>query len=469
MSSTRRAAVSGTFYPDDEGQLSAMIAAFMAAAPAGGPAPKAVIAPHAGYVYSGAVAAHAYARLSAAASSIRRVVLIGPSHRVAFRGIAATSHAEFATPLGAVPVDQAATAEALRIPGVQVNDAAHAFEHSLEVHLPFLQTVLPEFALVPLAVGQAEPAEVARVLEALWGGPETVFVVSSDLSHYLDYHSARASDERTARAIERCAGADLDQGSACGRVPVTALLHLAERHRLAVERLDLRNSGDTAGPRDRVVGYGSWALVEPGPGATEQDEERERRLIYERHGPALRKLARTSIRHGLQFGCPVPVVADSHPRPLSDKGAAFVTLRLNGALRGCIGSPAAWRPLAVDVADNAYQAAFNDPRFPPLSTVEWAETAVSISVLTAPLAMTFRDRGDLLAQLRPRKDGLIVEDAGRRALFLPAVWDQLPDPEQFFERLLAKAGLSPRHWSPSLTARRFTNVEIADEETPTPA
>lgn len=469
MSSTRRAAVAGTFYPADGGQLGAMVSAYLAAAPTDGPTPRAVIAPHAGYVYSGPVAAHAYARLTPAAPSIRRVVLIGPSHRVAFRGIAASADALFETPLGTVPVDRPAVAQALRIPGVHVNDAAHALEHSLEVHLPFLQTVLSGFSLVPLVVGQAEPGEVAEVLDALWGGPETVVVVSSDLSHYLNYDSARAADLRTALAIERRDGGALDHDSACGRIPVAGLLSLAHRRGLSVERLDLRNSGDTAGPRDRVVGYGAWAFVEPDAAAVEHPDERERRLFYERHGPALRKLARSSIRHGLQFDCPVPVVADSHPRPLSDKGAAFVTLRLDGALRGCIGSPAAWRPLAVDVAENAFQAAFNDPRFPPLTAAEWDAVTVSISVLTVPAALTFRDRGDLLAQLRPRKDGLIIEDAGRRALFLPAVWDQLPDPEQFLERLLAKAGLSPRHWSSSLTAHRFANVEVADGDAPATA
>ena len=261
-SETRPPAVAGLFYPADPGELRAMVEAYLAEAaarlPEDTPVPKAVIAPHAGYIYSGPVAATAYAALAPARGRIRRVVLLGPSHRVPFRGIAAPGAAWFETPFGRVPVDREAIAEILELPQVQVLDAAHAQEHSLEVHLPFLQAVLGDFVLVALVVGDATPQEVAEVIERLWDGPETLIVVSSDLSHYLDYDTARRIDAVTARAIENLQPEAIGYEQACGRIPVNGLLWAARRHGLHAHTMDLRNSGDTAGPRDQVVGYGAW-------------------------------------------------------------------------------------------------------------------------------------------------------------------------------------------------------------------
>ncbi len=260
MVSTRPPAVAGMFYPADRPLLHETVTGLLAGAHATGAAPKALVAPHAGYVYSGAVAASAYARLGGTRGVVTRVVLLGPAHRVWFEGLALPSHQAFATPLGSVPVDTAARASLADLPQVRVLDAPHAQEHSLEVHLPFLQEALGPFAVVPLVVGEASPAQVAEVIERLWGGPETLVVVSSDLSHYHDYATARRLDAATTRAIEHLRFEDLDEGSACGRIPLSGLLLVARRHGLAVETLDVRNSGDTAGPRESVVGYGAWAL-----------------------------------------------------------------------------------------------------------------------------------------------------------------------------------------------------------------
>lgn len=260
MASVHKPAVAGLFYPAEPETLRTQIASFLANAPAAAAVPKAIIAPHAGYVYSGAIAASAYARLKPARGTIRRVVLLGPSHRVAFHGLAAPSADAIETPLGQIPVDRAALQQLADLPQFVISDPAHAREHSLEVHLPFLQEVLGEFSLVPLAVGDATPVEVAEVLERLWGGPETLIVVSSDLSHYHDYDTARKLDRVTSNAIEQLRYQDLDYDSACGRVPVSGLLYLAQRRGLTAETIDLRNSGDTAGPRDQVVGYGAYVF-----------------------------------------------------------------------------------------------------------------------------------------------------------------------------------------------------------------
>jgi AmmeMemoRadiSam system protein B len=222
---------------------------------------KALVVPHAGYVYSGPVAASAYALLASLRDRIRRVVLLGPSHRVGFEGLAASSADAFETPLGRVEIDAEAVERALLLPQVRRLDAAHAQEHSLEVQLPFLQRVLSDFRLVPLVVGDATPAEVAEVIETLWGGAETLLVVSSDLSHYLPYEQAKALDRATTQAIENLDPEAIGEDQACGRLPVQGLLLAARRHGLHARTLDLRSSGDTAGSRDAVVGYGAYAFA----------------------------------------------------------------------------------------------------------------------------------------------------------------------------------------------------------------
>jgi hypothetical protein len=258
MTAVRRPAVAGRFYPGNPRALRTAIADLLAGAEgeAGAP-PKAVIVPHAGYVYSGPVAATAYARLAPLRGLIGRVVLLGPAHYVPIQGIAAPTSEAFDTPLGRIPIDREAVATISDLPGVSVFDLPHLEEHSLEVQLPFLQAVLGDFTLVPLVVGFAAPEEVAAVLARLWGGPETLIVVSSDLSHYHDYQTARRRDAATAAAIERCEPSAIGPEDACGCVAVSGLLLEVHRRGLSAQRLDLRNSGDTAGPRDRVVGYGA--------------------------------------------------------------------------------------------------------------------------------------------------------------------------------------------------------------------
>lgn len=260
MHTIRQPAVAGMFYPDDAQELHQQVQELLSVAHAEGPLPKALIVPHAGYIYSGPVAASAYAQLRTLRDRIRRVVLLGPAHRIAFRGLAASSADVFRSPLGDVPLDTDALAVLRELPQVRVLDAAHAQEHSLEVQLPFLQETLGDFRLLPLVVGEATYAEVAEVLETVWGGPETLILISSDLSHYHDYATAQRMDRATSEAIERLQPEHIDHDQACGRTPVGGLLLVARKHGLHATLLDLRNSGDTAGPRDRVVGYGAYAL-----------------------------------------------------------------------------------------------------------------------------------------------------------------------------------------------------------------
>ena len=253
--------MAGLFYPADAEQLQHELADLLALANEQADfahPPKAIIAPHAGYIYSGPVAASAYSRLAPVADRITRVILLGPAHRVPVSGLALSSAAAFSTPLGTVKVDRQAQQSIGDLPWVRVMDAAHNQEHSLEVHLPFLQMVLKDFSVVPIVVGEAIPEQVAEVLDRLWGGDETLIVISSDLSHYQDYMTARQMDARTSRAIELMEYEQLHFDDACGRGPVSGLLLLARQKHMTIETVDLRNSGDTAGSRDRVVGYGAY-------------------------------------------------------------------------------------------------------------------------------------------------------------------------------------------------------------------
>ncbi|OOZ42151.1 AmmeMemoRadiSam system protein B [Solemya pervernicosa gill symbiont] len=261
MATVRQPAVAGMFYPSDPTELRTMVDGYLSEAAEVARVPKAIIAPHAGFIYSGPIAASAYTAIAAARHQIKRVVLLGPAHRVGFHGLAA-SHADFfRTPLGDVSIDKAALEKIIELPQLHWLDEAHTLEHSLEVQLPFLQRLLDDFTLIPLVVGDCAATEVEQVLKLLWGGDETLIVISSDLSHYHDYLTAQQMDRTTSNAIEQLDGRAIHYESACGRNGILGLLAAVEKHQMTIRTIDLRNSGDTAGARDQVVGYGAY-LVE---------------------------------------------------------------------------------------------------------------------------------------------------------------------------------------------------------------
>jgi len=442
MERIRRPAVAGTFYPGDPRQLAAEVDELLDGVEQLEPQighPKALIVPHAGYIYSGPVAAAAYDELATARGIVKRVVLLGPVHRVPVRGLALPLSDGFETPLGRVPIDRAACAAIAHLKQVVTSEPAHAMEHSLEVQVPFLQKMLGPFSLVPLAVGSASVSEVAETIDRLWGGEETLIVVSTDLSHYHPYDEARSIDGRTLARIAAYA-TDLDHEEACGATPLNGLLRLARAKGLSIRPLAANNSGDTAGGKGRVVGYSAFAL-DDGPRVTADDA-----------GRRLLALARAAIAHELGTG----------PAPQSDRdawpgqtAATFVTLLKDGKLRGCIGSLEAHRPLREDIAANAVAAALRDPRFPPLTKEEWPFCALEVSLLSRPKTIRFADEADLLAQVRAGVDGIILECAGKRATYLPQVWEGLPDKRQFFAELKRKAGIPAETSLGRCTVRRY--------------
>jgi AmmeMemoRadiSam system protein B/AmmeMemoRadiSam system protein A len=462
MNKVRRAAVAGQFYPDSVTELKSNVDRLLDNARSAAPCPKVLVAPHAGYVYSGAVAAEVYARLRNAKRPIERVVLLGPSHRVAFRGIAASGASAFATPLGEIPLDREATAAIAGLPGVVTREDAHALEHSLEVHLPFLQRSLERFRLVPLVVGDASPEEVAAVIDTLWGGPETLIVVSTDLSHFLPYEEAQARDAATCRLIES-REARLTGDQACGCRPLNGLLTLLRRRRLGIETVAAKNSGDTAGGRDRVVGYGAWAVNEaPSADAGGRGpDESATDLLNLAQRQQLLHLARSAISHEFTNAGEFRVPAGHFHSALRAHRASFVTLSTGGRLRGCIGNLAATRPLLADVTHNAGAAAFRDPRFKPLQPEEFPDTELHVSVLGSPVPVAVRSRAALIECLKPGVHGVILEEGERRATYLPSVWKTLPEPDQFLSELRAKAGLSRQGWSPLTQVSVYTTQEFS--------
>ena len=439
--------VAGAFYPGGRNECAEMVMHCLRRARRAPPlAPKVIVAPHAGHVYSGEVAATVFAPLAARRRAIRRVIVVGPAHRAGFKGLATTSADAWTTPLGAVPVDWPALRPLLALPGFRVLDPVFAGEHSLEVHLPFLQRVLDDFTIVPILVGDANHAEVGRALARVWGGPETLILISTDLSHFHDYETARGLDRATARRIELMRPGEIDGKGACGHRGLGGALQRARALDLRVTALDVRNSGDTRGGRDRVVGYGSFAM-EYAEVARIADDDRARLVAA----------ARASLAFRIENGRPPkPALAPGLSPSLAAMRASFVTLKIGGKLRGCVGSVVAHAPLMLDVVGNAAKAGFADPRFAPLTREELEALTIDIAVLSTPRPVHFADEADLLRRVRPDVDGLIVKDGERRALFLPAVWERLPKPEAFLRQLKRKAGLTPDHWSDELRVFRYT-------------
>jgi AmmeMemoRadiSam system protein B/AmmeMemoRadiSam system protein A len=439
--------VAGMFYPAAPDALNALIADVRKhARPDGGVAPKVVIAPHAGLVYSGAVAATAFGPWARRPEPPRRIVIVGPAHRLAFSGLAVHPASQWRTPLGEVPVAAVTHAELARAPSVVVDSRPFAGEHSLEMHLVMLQAMLPApFEIVPVLVGDADPHIVAEALRGVWGGPETVIAVSSDLSHFLDQTSASTIDSDTARRIETLDAAALDGRRACGFLPIKGALEIAAERDMRISGLHLATSADAGAEASRVVGYGAFAF-EYAASARLAESDRERLL----------SACMIALRHATKTGGnPSPMSFEGEPPSFSPWRATFVTLTENEQLRGCIGSLEPRRPLIEDALANTAEAAFADPRFPPLRESELTGVRIDISILSHPRPLPAGSESELAAALEPDRDGLILSVGKRRALFLPSVWRHLPDARAFVRHLITKAGLAPNPWPEGLEARRF--------------
>jgi hypothetical protein len=450
----REPAVAGLFYPADPVRLRAEVLRHVRVAPPPrDPAPpKAVIAPHAGYRYSGPTAGAAYRALAPWRGRVQRVVLAGPAHRVPVPGVGVSTAEAWRTPLGDTAVDVATCRDLVAGGDAVEADDAHRPEHSLEVHLPFIREVLGAVSIVPLVMGRASAEAAGRLLERVWGGDETVIVVSSDLSHYLDDVSARRRDGRTAVAILEGRSADVGPYDACGCVPISGLLVAARDQGVVARTLAVSTSADASGDADRVVGYGSFGFAAP------------RSLVVEERA-WLTALARRVLEHEVRSGEPCPLDDGDVPERLRPPGSSFVTLEIDGELAGCIGSLEPVRPLWRDVVHNTRAAAFDDPRFPAIAAGELGSTTVKISVLSR-LTPISGDRADVLRAIRPGVDGLVLSAETRRGTFLPNVWEKVDDPAGFLELLVRKAGLPAGRWPAGARVWRYTTDEWSEEPGP---
>jgi MEMO1 family protein len=461
----------GRFYPASHQELDRMVRGLITAAeresadrvPQQGL--RALIMPHAGYIYSGATAAHA--ALAIPRDGFRRVVLLGPDHRVGFKNASLTRASRWRTPLGEVPVFDCRRIVD-RWPHLFATvEASDRQEHSLEVILPFLQVRLSHFELIPLVLGPCDAKPMARAITPLIDEASTLLVVSADLSHYLPAAQAIKRDRQT---LDRILSLDPDwsrdqDNRTCGHFPIGVLLELARDRQWRPMVLHTSNSGDATGDKQAVVGYAAVAFYGDEPMPKQNDNSQH---LTPQQGATLVKLARQTLaRH---FGRPIePGEASSLETLLEDHAlqarcGTFVTLKIDDQLRGCIGSLSASVPLVTGVRDNALNAAFHDPRFAPLSQKELDQVHIEVSVLTEPIELDYRDADDLLAKLRPGIDGVILKKGFASATFLPQVWEQLPKPEQFLTHLCMKAGLSAGQWREGNLEVKVYQVQYFEEE-----
>jgi AmmeMemoRadiSam system protein B/AmmeMemoRadiSam system protein A len=451
----RQAAVAGLFYPRDPGELQKTVRKLLDEGAGAGVQGKirALVCPHAGYVYSGVVAAAGYRHID---ESIKTVILLGPSHRVPLKGPSVPDVAAYRTPLGDVPVAELAS-RFQGFPLVESVASAHEEEHSLEVQLPFLQVMLKDFDIVPILINGSDPEALASAI-APFVGKSTLVVASSDLSHYYAYDTARSLDTMCTNAITGAAFSEMALCEACGKDAVLTLMHLAELKGWTGRLIDYRNSGDTGGDKQRVVGYASIAYVDRKEiSATMKDD------LSPRDRKALLTLARTAIRARLFEGAEVKRPDISAPAMRQERGC-FVTLHKDGQLRGCIGSIEPVSPLVECIEENALNAAFRDPRFPALSQEELSDIDIEVSVLTVPKNLVFKDGQDLKRQLDPLVHGVILSRGFKRATFLPQVWKQLPDKEEFLKHLCLKGGMPQTAWQDNKTEVKVYRAEVFGEE-----
>lgn len=414
--------------------------------------PRAIVAPHAGFRFSGALAGRAYAQLNK--QSYAQVVVISPSHHHAFAGIAMPSWHVVEIPGHRTRLDRRLRDDLVRDGLAIVDDAAFDREHGIDTQLPFLRFMASRGPVLPIVVGQCKITELAKLIDEIDARVEgeVLFILSSDLSHFHDLPTAQALDQETAKAIELGDLAMLNSKHACGWRPLAGFLASKIGAGCKPVRLGLGDSSPVNGDETRVVGYGAWGFYPPSADVL---------------GPALRRdalrVAREVLNYQLDRGKPPVIDTGSFAPALQGYGASFVTLTQNDRLRGCIGSLRPHSPLINDIAANVVKAGLKDPRFKPVpDRAAFEALKIKIAVLTRPTPMHFRSEGDILAQMRPGKTGMILRDQGHTGTFLPMVWDSLTTPQQFWEGLKVKAGLPKTHWSATLRVEHYQTESFAE-------
>lgn len=435
--------VAGTFYSADKSVLEKQIAEFKRNSRNTYATPtRAVIVPHAGLVYSGRLAFEGISQLD---KNVKNIFIFAPAHRVAIEGLGTTSYDAWATPLGNIKINRTIVNELTSKFGVKVTDNALAPEHAIEVELPFIQSEFKDVKIIPVLMGKVDPVKVYQIISHYYGDKENAFIISSDLSHYLPKDTAKKVDAYTAQHIETGLEDNFTHELACGATGILGLMQFANSKEYSLIRIDMSNSGAVTFDNDRVVGYGTWFLYEG-----DRNE-----FIKENYSDFILNLCRESIKTRKVRSSEI-----EYPQVLSEAGAVFVTLEKNGNLRGCIGSIIPQRALIDDIIINAQNAAYSDYRFTPVDKSEIKDLSIAVSLLSIPKPMKFKDEQDLLNQIRKDVDGIIIRDGNYQAVYLPSVWEQLPDKKMFLNSLKVKAGMKPDHFSKTFEAYRFETSYI---------
>ncbi len=447
MKRIRPMSAAGKFYTDDKNELEKQISVFSEKNRHHYDyITRAIIVPHAGYIYSGQLASEGFQYLD---ENVKNVFIIAPPHYVAIKNVALSSFDKWESPLGGIELNQEINDELVEKFGCEFIDDAFKDEHSIEVQVPFAQVFLRKVKIIPILVG-ANHGKIAKIIDYYWQNPENAFVISSDLSHFYSSNDAKKIDSETADMIETKDIEKFNPLQACGAVGVLALTDFAKEKNYSLIRVGMVNSGDVTGDISRVVGYGSWLLY----------EGEKNKFIKKYFSPFVIETCKKSIL--ARFEKKAPAI-EKIPEVFQQSGASFVTLEKEGNLRGCIGSIIAHRSLIDDLVHNAQNSAFSDPRFQPLKRDEFDDLSIDVSLLSSPEKMKFKDETDLLNQIKPFIDGIIIKDGQYQAVYLPSVWEQLPEKSLFLNSLKIKAGMPPKHFSETFEAYRFTTEYIKSE------
>lgn len=438
----KRATAAGTFYPANKNELETLIESYKISEPKY--YSRAVIVPHAGYKFSGQLAAKGIQLLK---KEVKNIFIFAPAHYERIFGCSVCDYDKFETPLGDIEVNKELTKEIKKLCECNIGNFVFEREHSIEVLLPLIKKYLPETKIIPVLYGCENFKNLEETIEHFYEDEKNAFIISSDLSHFYPEKESNKIDNYTAKMIEENNTANFEQEQACGAVGICGLIEFAKKKGFSLIRAGLSNSAAITGDSSRVVGYGCWFLY----------EGEKNKFIKDYYSDFVIKTCKDSILSGLQLG---HTDLKNYNCVFEESGASFVTLELDGILRGCIGSIIPHRALIQDLIKNAHGAAFSDPRFPALTLNELNKINIKVSLLSRPERLNFDTEEELLEKLKPYEDGLIIRDGNYQAVFLPDVWEQLPDKKEFLEQLKLKAGLPKNYFSESLEAFLFRTTKI---------
>lgn len=444
MKKIKQSSVAGFFYPSDANELKSLLKEFQSENKSSCKiSSRAVIVPHAGLIYSGKLA---YKGINILDKNIKNIFIFAPAHRFGFKGIALCEHNFWQTPLGEIEINTQINTELEKHFSARFIDAAFTDEHSIEIQIPLIQSLFKKVKIIPVLIGEQNPDVISKIIDFYYPDCENGFIISSDLSHFLNNDDAQKIDNKTAQMIESNDYKNINPIQACGIEGIWGLLKFAQNNHYSLIRAGLMNSSSLTDDKSRVVGYGCWFLF----------EGLKNHFLKKYYSDFIKDLCKTAIVSVLQN----KDVKIEYDEVFNQLGASFVTIEKNGNLRGCIGSIVAHTTLIDDLISNAKNAAFNDSRFNPVKKDEINELEIAISILSEPKEIIFSDENDLLDKITPFVDGIIIKEGKHQAVYLPSVWEMLPNKREFLNSLKLKAGLKQDYFSRTFKAYKFNTTYI---------